>query len=493
MVASGLSECGKNITFETRQTTDGRHILESKEDQALARVRFTRLMDVLFDKLSLERLLVKDGETNIYRLAHCLNKHEEHYFSWGASLVAFSIQMVLTAYVIFENIKTFAPNPAMIPLTILTTILSILVIFPSLKKFGDIWNFYYHARTPWWHWNSMAIMDLLSNFVLPYILIVSGMIVIMIQEDYLSAVLSSAALLFILEIDDMLPDVLELDAAGIVRNYLIKESIQDFHGLYETIMKNHGEMTAKRIEFSDMDLTNTPGEGTVLEETSIFAPYQIEATDVTGGRCVDISPSNFITSNCLISRMEFSYTPGFPLSTRPRIGYLKVTMLKDDKECVMIEKGSRGASIYYEDIDSAKTHPRRVNVDPHEEIFDPYSEQMQQLLQKYGPHESTSGELRAELDEINPIYVLEGVYMITAFEMSEAIFKLRVIGSKTAGSFEDAMRYYSLWDVDSASEKLLARKSTAEAQAAKKQSADNGEEGPLLQGTQGAQSYGASA
>jgi hypothetical protein len=47
-------------------------------------------------------------------------------------------------------------------------------------------------------------------------------------------------------------------------------------------------------------------------------------------------------------------------------------------------------------------------------------------------------------------------------------------------SFEKAMSYYSIWDLDSTSEKLLARKATAEAQATRTQSADNGEEGPLL-------------
>ena len=75
----------------------------------------------------------------------------------------------------------------------------------------------------------------------------------------------------------------------------------------------------------------------------------------------------------MTAKLEFCYTEGFPLSTTPRIGYLKVTMLKDESERRFIEKGTRG--VEYKDIDDAKKW-QRVIVDPHEEIKDPYSEKM---------------------------------------------------------------------------------------------------------------------
>ena len=134
-------------------------------------------------------------------------------------------------------------------------------------------------------------------------------------------------------------------------------------------------------------------------------------------------------------------------------------MLKDGSERRFIEKGTR--DVEYKDIDDAKKW-KRVIVDPHEQIKDPYSEEMEKLRQKYGDNESTSGALRGDLDKINPIYVLEGVYMITAFELSDAIFKLRVVGSKTARNFKNAMDHYCLWDIDVDSQRLLARKTANE-------------------------------
>jgi hypothetical protein len=58
--------------------------------------------------------------------------------------------------------------------------------------------------------------------------------------------------------------------------------------------------------------------------------------------------------------------------------------------------------------------------------------------------------------------VLEGVYLITAFELSDAIFKLRVVGSKTARNFKKAMGHYCLWDIDVDSQRLLARRAANE-------------------------------
>jgi hypothetical protein len=54
---------------------------------------------ILFDKLSLEQLLVEDDQSNFYRLAHCLQKQNPYGVGYGATLVSFFIQITLTAYV----------------------------------------------------------------------------------------------------------------------------------------------------------------------------------------------------------------------------------------------------------------------------------------------------------------------------------------------------------------------------------------------------------
>jgi hypothetical protein len=465
MFASAMSNGGNNITFETKHTQDDKvFIIESNTDQISARKRFVRLMHILFAKISIERTLVKEDSSNIYRLTHCLMRLNKHSLAARvgllASYVTFALQFTLTLYVILELKDGFEVELKMIVLSVLTTFLSILLVWPSVRKFSDIIDVYSK-------YDLFTLMDMVSNFVIPFILIITGAMVILVADQYIEAVLNSAALLFILEIDEILPGVLDLDSSQIVRNYLIEECFEEYDSVpaddyscdsvaLRAALDNEG------IEFSDMFLTNTPERGTVVEDSSTFSPYKIDGRwcqDSKSNVIVAMSPSNFISPECLISKLEFCYTGGYPLSTAPRIGYVKVTMLKDGSERRFFEKGTR--NIEYKDIDDAKKW-RRVIVDPHEQIKDPYSEQMQQLLQKYGPHESTSGELHGELDEINPIYVLEGVYMITTFEMSDAIFQLRVVGSKTARMFEKAMRYYSLWDIDADSQSLLARRAANE-------------------------------
>jgi hypothetical protein len=59
-------------------------------------------------------------------------------------------------------------------------------------------------------------------------------------------------------------------------------------------------------------------------------------------------------------------------------------------------------------------------------------------------------------------HCLEGAYIITQFQMSNDIIKLRVCGSKTAKSFIDAFEYYSLWGIASSALKMLKKEQRKE-------------------------------
>jgi hypothetical protein len=57
-------------------------------------------------------------------------------------------------------------------------------------------------------------MDVVVNTILPSVLIVAGVFVILGQDSFIEAVLNTAALLFIPEIDDSLPSLLGFDEKG---------------------------------------------------------------------------------------------------------------------------------------------------------------------------------------------------------------------------------------------------------------------------------------
>jgi hypothetical protein len=90
-----------------------------------------------------------------------------------------------------------------------------------MRKFSDITNGYSKH-------DLFTVMDMVSNSVFPFILIIAGAIVILTAEEFIDSVLNSAALLFILEIDEMLPGVLDLDSSQIVRNCLISECFEEY-------------------------------------------------------------------------------------------------------------------------------------------------------------------------------------------------------------------------------------------------------------------------
>ena len=95
MFASAMSNGGTNITFESKHTPlDKSFIINSKDDQSLARKRFVRLMNILFAKMSIERTLVKDGYSNIYRLTHCLMRLDKHNSSARVGLLASYVTFV---------------------------------------------------------------------------------------------------------------------------------------------------------------------------------------------------------------------------------------------------------------------------------------------------------------------------------------------------------------------------------------------------------------
>jgi len=92
-------------------------------------------------------------------------------------------------------------------------------------------------------------------------------------------------------------------------------------------------------------------------------------------------------------------------------------------------------------------------VDPHQPINDPFSDKIMSLLDDCAHSDQKS--IIEKIEECNPVYKVEGIYMITDFECTESITKLRICGSKTAENFTKAMETYSLWKLDGNTKKLL--------------------------------------
>lgn len=233
------------------------------------------------------------------------------------------------------------------------------------------------------------------------------------MHSFVESVLNSAALLFIPEIDDKLPALMGFDEAAIIGNYIISTALKEFDKVsrmsdeeitHDYLLRVNPSIG---VEFGDYYLTNIPEQGSCPEAGEIIQPYQVKMGREDGlGH--QIEPSNFVTDDCLIRRIEWSYTMYNPKTSKPRIGYLKIETMSNK----IIEIDRKGAC----------------------ENF-------------------VTGDFR---------HCLEGAYIITQFQMSNDIIKLRVCGSKTAKSFIDAFEYYSLWGIASSALKMLKKEQRKE-------------------------------
>ena len=403
-IASGLSNFGENIDFEKSDM-----FLKDGWDTDLERRKLCLLMDVLFSRIASYRFLLQDGGCNTYRVVHCGTKTSVNKRPLFYAVFSFLIQLCLTIYVVMENLNHRNEFQLRnLPLAILTFIYSSMIAYPQMTDASSAFKVYGRV-------GPLQMMDCFVNEILTFILLFSGFAVILIQDSFIEAVLNTAALLFIPEIDDQLPSLLGLEESTIIENYLTYQMMKQFESISklkdEEITRSYlrSVNTSIGIRFNDHFLCNIPEEGSRFSEGINFTPYQIRSRKEGLGHQID--PVSFVTENCLIKKLVWSYTSSkrYEKSSHPRIGYLKIEKFNDQGEVEIIGKG-----------------------------------------------------VNEEIHVCDNKYVLEGVFIITSFQMSDFIFRLRVCGAPNAKDFLNALEYYSLWGLSANAARTLERESYLE-------------------------------
>ena len=405
-IASGLSGMGANTSFEKGPKDNPNTLVTTDTDVAQVRERLCQLMHIIFAKIKIYKFLVDGEGSNAYRLFHCRTSTSTNKMPILYAIFSFLLQICLTAYVIFQIYENWKADvygdlskSRNLPLAVLTAVYSFILARPGIEEIGDAFSIYER-------FGMLQMMDFIVNAILPSVLLVSGFFVIYGQDSFIESVLNTAALLFIPEIDDQLPSLLGFKEASIVKNFLISEAMKEFDAIHDDGANPEKEKMLKYtdagmgVQFADHFITNWAEQGSSPAEGILFQPFQV-SKGKKKGQGNQIDPSGFITERCLVKRIEWQYTTyePDPKTSKPRVGYLKLVMLGGEE--VEIER------------------PEEKNI----------------LL----------GEK----------YHLEGVYVITSFQMSNDVLRLRVCGSKTAKDFETACDYYTLWPLSKNAKKLL--------------------------------------
>jgi len=387
-LASGLSSNGKNTMFEMSDV-----MVHNQEEVACFRERLCLLMDVIFNKMAKKKYLLDDKRSNIFRLVYCKTKFKKFKNSIFHAMFSFALQLCLTSYVVLHNkhknqIDQF--NYSMFALASFTLTYSIMVAVSTISETYD------GCKKLFKHdFGMLMIMDVVVNMILPLILAYYGFLLILAERKFIDAVLNTTALLFIPEIDDQLPKILGYREDDIIRNFLITESMEDLDKILSAQQPGHNILSG--LQFGDFYITNMIEQGINAQEGCAFQPYQVTQgiTDSSGHQ---IDPSTTVTPDCLLRKIEWRYTTGFRGTTKPRVGSLRLTKMNGHRIDIVRKSDINGNT----DV--------KVGIDSKENI-------------------------------------LEGLFIITTFQMSEDVIKLRLCGSYDPKNFLKAFDYYSLWHV----------------------------------------------
>ena len=450
VLAAGLSEKATHTCFE-------KDLMKNAERKYVsvkrARANLLVLMDILLTKMKVKIFLLERNNSNIYRLEHCKTKGDPNIWSYMNVVFAFMLQTGLTFFVITHifatpwdevigcNCETSTDEdcdcieePGMSLLTIgkfflatFGTIYSYLIAYPEVTTCIEALELYQNICI-------FQMMDICANVFLPSILVIAGFFVIIKEDNFIEVVLNSAAILFIPEIDDRLPRLLGYDEKAIIENFLSMEAKNEYHHVDLSKAKEIVEKKKLGMEFDNYFLTNEKERGRDARKFHLYTPFIVKTvryaaadndlrpflrgSQVTSSlresnnsyeecRSAEIDPSNHITMDCLITKIEWKYTAfGDNNTTKPRIGWLRLTKLhaKTKEEKVVT-------------IDCRKFD----KIDLCEETYD----------------------------------LPQGIYIITSFAMSSTIVKLTLCGSGTANDFIKAIDYYSLFEMTSGARKLL--------------------------------------
>ena len=303
---------------------------------------------------------------------------------------------------------------------ILASLGSIFGFLSQLSEFRNaykVYNFYGKFGT-------LQAIDFTVNVIIPLLIIIVGFWLVANQDNIVDAVLMTTALLFIPEIDDQLPGLLGFDRDAVIETYLVREAkslynnnlrldddqlLLDVDSMCASFLRsgtntNHGNSSKMGVEFSDYFISN-PHTGTETADGSSADTYNPKENslklfsvdhDSTYGH--EISPSNFLSDDCLIQTVEWTYTDE---TTARTISWLRLVKMNGE----IIEKS----------------------------------------------YTSTS-----EPDRLGKVHQICGAFVITDIVMeSSYISTLRICGSERACDFKDAVEYYSLWDMTKEAKYLL--------------------------------------
>mmetsp|Transcript_47403 Transcript_47403/g.92487 ORF Transcript_47403/g.92487 Transcript_47403/m.92487 type:complete len:563 (+) Transcript_47403:204-1892(+) len=405
ILASSLSEQARNTTFQPREFWNR----DDPQSHDLCRKKFVLLMEIVFDSVTKERFLLRDKNTNIYRLCFCLLRSSSSETRKGKNSRLFSavvapflcafLQITLISYVSFEvaTLDEWKIYWKTLPLAVLATLYSITQAYAGWKSTTSVKVIIYQDI------GILFLIDWLINLLLPMAAVVLGFTIIATSDQFIEGVLNTAALLFIPEIDDKLPQFLDFQNDDIVRTYIVQAAVWRYELNARITDDEVNKATEKEdqvgnIVYSDIMVTNLKESGSDPDMFDFFGPIDVRT----------FATLEIIQEECLLKEVSWIYQPsnfkrqGSAKLSKGNVVYLRLVKLEDDKEVVFRNEK------FIDGVDISK-----------------------------------------------PDGAVRGVYILTTFKKARSVTHMRICGAPTGKQFSKALRYYNLWDISGEAQSLL--------------------------------------
>lgn len=467
-------------------------LAKHRDGEGAKHAMLTQLMAIIFDSLSLHRDLVELGSCNIYRTAFMMQS-DSAVVDVGATRAAYFtavLQITMIIYVFVHTWQEFGEEGLRwsdvswekVPLAVLLVAYSLMVETASVDSIRRMCRLRFWTRahpaadeglerqgrgrsagaSVWWMvgapplrsgWVncSFYVLDLTCNGVFPFLLVLIGFFLIIFSETLMDAVLNSAALLFIPEIDDQIPGLLGIPTDDVAMKYVTSTILPDLAAYVRDrrarLLSGGSSLAAppsNHVPRDDSSSGRADALHDVLLATNPAAPHIGEALPRQirpgmGEIGVDISAVAYVTADCLFRRMD-ALRVSVASTSDSRHGsivWVRLWPMREGGAPLTFGSHSRfGDYVQLQTLERGCTAERD---------------------QSFWPQPLHAPQDRREdgADQCFERITLEGAMIVTDIAASATIVQLRVCHAYSGPQLADALEYYDLFDCDGSAADLL--------------------------------------
>lgn len=168
--------------------------------------------------------------SNIYRLVHCIvnqGGNSNKFYPYAYAIFTIFLQACMFSYVFCHsllNMPGHKESLTNLPLALLVFIYQFLLLLPEVRDTLAV------GSSGFWDSGSYSLLrffDIVSNIIMPVILLPIGIMLVLTADNLLEAVLSSTAVLFIPTLDNDIINLMGESDQDTVKKHVAQESIHE--------------------------------------------------------------------------------------------------------------------------------------------------------------------------------------------------------------------------------------------------------------------------